>query len=71
MVANVSVIDTEGRIIKTIAANETLAAEGSFQWDGDRNEGGLARAGYYMVWFQVFDLSGDVKTYRQRIVLGF
>lgn len=71
MVANVSVVDTEGRIIKTIASNETLATEGSFQWDGDRNEGGLARSGYYMVWFQVFDMSGDVRVYRKRIVLGF
>jgi hypothetical protein len=71
MVANVSVIDIEGRVIKTIASNETLAAEGSFQWDGDRNEGGLARAGYYMIWFQVFDLGGDVRTFRRRIVVGF
>jgi hypothetical protein len=71
MIANVSVIDTEGRVIKTIASNETIGVEGSFQWDGDRNEGGVVRCGYYMVWFQVFDLGGEVKTYRKRVVVGF
>lgn len=71
MVANISVIDVEGRVIKTIAANETLGHEGSFQWDGDCDGGGLARVGYYVVWFQVFDLDGTVSTYRRRIVVGF
>jgi hypothetical protein len=69
-VANVSVVDLEGRIIKTLASNQTLGTEGSFQWNADRNEGGLARCGYYMVWFQVFDLEGRVRTYRHRVVVG-
>lgn len=71
VIANVEVVDLEGRVVKTLASNETLAAEGSFQWDGDRNGGGLAKSGYYMVWFQVFDLSGEVRIYRKRVVVGF
>lgn len=70
LVANVSVIDLEGRVIKNIAANETIGAQGSFHWDGDREEGGRARCGYYMVWFQTFDLEGKVRTYRRRVVVG-
>jgi hypothetical protein len=70
-IANVSVVDPDGRVIKTIAANETIGTEGSFQWDGDRSDGSPARCGYYMVWFQVFDLEGKVKTYRNRVVVGF
>ncbi len=71
MIANISVVDTEGRIIKTIASNATLGTQGSFQWDADRDEGGLARVGYYTVWFQVFDLEGEGRSYRKRIVVGF
>ncbi|HZY79025.1 MAG TPA: lamin tail domain-containing protein [Cyclobacteriaceae bacterium] len=71
LVANVSVVDLEGRIIKTIATNETISAEGTYQWDGDRDAGGRARAGYYMLWFQTFDLEGRVSTYRRRVVVGF
>lgn len=69
-VGNVAVIDTEGRVIKTIAANATLGTDGSFQWDADRDEGGLVRCGYYMIWFQVFDLSGEVRTYKGRVIVG-
>ncbi|MEI9919447.1 MAG: lamin tail domain-containing protein [Bacteroidota bacterium] len=70
LVVNASIIDIEGRVVKTIASNETIGSEGSFQWSGDRDEGGVARAGYYMVWFQVFDIEGGVKTYRRRVVVG-
>lgn len=70
-VASVSVIDLDGRVIKTIASNETLGTQGSFQWNGDRDEGGLARCGYYVMWFQVFDLDGRVSTIRKRVVVGF
>lgn len=71
LVANVSVVDVEGRIVKSIATNETIGAEGSFHWDGDRDEGGRARSGYYMVWFQTFGLDGRVQTYRKRVIVGF
>jgi hypothetical protein len=71
LVANVSVADMDGRVIKTIATNETIATQGSFLWDGDRDEGGRARCGYYVVWFQTFDLEGNVKVYKRRVVIGF
>jgi hypothetical protein len=71
LVANVSVVDINGHLIKTIASNETIGAEGSFQWDGDRDAGGRARAGYYLLWFQTFGLDGRVSTYRRRVVVGF
>ena len=71
LVANASIIDMEGHVIKTIASNETIGSEGYFQWDGDRDEGGPAHCGYYMLWFQVFDTGGHVSTYRKRVVVGF
>jgi flagellar hook assembly protein FlgD len=70
MVVNASIVDLEGRVVKTIASNETVGSQGSFQWSGDRDVGGAARSGYYIVWFQVFDLDGKVKTYRSRVVVG-
>lgn len=69
LVANVSVVDLDGRVIKRIAHNETLGTEGSFQWDGDRDDGGLVRCGYYLVWFQTFDLDGRAAVWRGRIVV--
>jgi len=69
-VANVKILDTQGRLIKTLANNETLGYEGFYRWDGDRDDGGLARVGYYVLWFEVFDGSGLVNVYRKRAVIG-
>jgi hypothetical protein len=69
-VANIKILDQQGREVKRIANNETLAAEGFYRWDGDRNDGMKARPGYYVVWVEVFDSSGAVETFRKRVVVA-
>ena len=69
-IANVRIYDQQGRPIKEITNNEAIPVEGAFRWDGDYSDGTKARSGYYLVWFEVFDLSGNVKTYRKRVVLA-
>jgi flagellar hook assembly protein FlgD len=70
LAANIKIVDHQGRLIKEIANNETLAFEGFYRWDGDRDDGSKARMGYYFVWFEVFALDGMVMTYRKRVVVG-
>ncbi len=70
MVANAKVLDAQGRLIKTLANNETLGYEGFFRWDGDRDDGSRARVGYYVVWVEVFDAIGSVTIFRKRVVIG-
>jgi hypothetical protein len=70
LVANVKILDQQGRLIKTITNNETLGFEGFFRWDGDHDDGSKARLGYYLVWVEVFDLTGTVKTFRERVVVA-
>lgn len=69
-VANVKVFDANGRMIKELANNALLGAEGFIRWDGDREDGSRARIGYYMVWFEVFDTAGTVKTFRKRLAVA-
>jgi hypothetical protein len=69
-VAKVKILDSQGRLIKTIANNETLSLEGFYRWDGDRDDGSQARVGYYVVWFEVFDSSGSVNVFRKRVIIG-
>jgi hypothetical protein len=70
MAANVKILDSQGRLIKTLANNETLANEGFFRWDGDRDDGTRSRMGYYVVWFEIFDTSGTTTIFRKRAVIG-
>jgi hypothetical protein len=69
-VANVKIADQQGRVLKELANNETLGYEGFFRWDGDRADGSRVRVGYYFVWFEVFQLDGQVKTFRKRVVVA-
>lgn len=70
MAANVKILDAQGRLIKTLANNETLAYEGFFRWDGDRDDGTRSRVGYYVVWFELFDANGATTVFRKRTVIG-
>lgn len=69
-VANVKIYDAHGRLVKQLANNDILNAEGFYRWDGDRDDGTKARIGYYFVWFQVFNAEGEVKTFRKRVVVA-
>ena len=69
-VGNIKIFDEQGHLIKRIINNEVLGTEGTLRWDGDRDDGNKARTGYYMVWFQVFDATGNVKTFRKRVVIA-
>lgn len=69
-VANIKILDQQGRLIKTVANNETLAFEGFFRWDGEQEDGTKARVGYYAVWFEVFDNTGNIQIFRKRVVVA-
>ncbi len=69
-VANVSIYDGKGLIIKKIAKNELLGVEGEFNWDGLNEDNSKARIGIYIVYFEVFNLKGEVKKYKKACVLA-
>lgn len=69
-VANVKILDFQGREIKQLVNNATLGTEGFFRWDGDTADGMKARTGYYIVWVEAFNTSGEVETFRKRVVVA-
>ncbi|MEO7987901.1 MAG: lamin tail domain-containing protein [Chryseolinea sp.] len=69
-VANIKIFDSQGHQIKQLANNEILGTEGFFRWDGDRDDGNKARAGYYMVLFEVFNSAGTVNVFRKPVVIA-
>jgi hypothetical protein len=69
-VASVKILDSQGRQIKQIVDNETLGTEGFFRWDGDEDNGYRTRVGYYVVWVEIFDEKGTVKTFRKRVAVA-
>jgi hypothetical protein len=69
-VANLSIYDAKGRLVKRIASNELLATEGEFSWDGLHENQTKARIGIYVIYFEVFNLQGVVKKTKKTCVLA-
>jgi hypothetical protein len=69
-VANITIYDSKGRLVKYLVRNELLGINGTFSWDGINEEREKARIGIYIVFTEVFDLSGKVKHYKNTFVLA-
>ncbi|WP_237143943.1 lamin tail domain-containing protein [Pontibacter pamirensis] len=69
-VANITVFDAQGRQIRKLARNELLAADGFFRWDGLREDGTKAAIGYYLFYIELFDLNGQKREYKEKVVVG-
>jgi len=50
--------------------NEVIGTSGSFVWDGITDRGELARMGIYIVYFEVFDLDGNISGFKKTCVVG-
>jgi hypothetical protein len=69
-VANVTIYDSKGRLVKNLIRNELLGSKGTFSWDGINEEREKARIGIYIVFVEVFDVSGKVKHCKKTCVLA-
>jgi hypothetical protein len=69
-VANVSIYSDQGRLIKKLVRNETLATEGQLIWDGLDDTNQKVKMGIYIIYVELFDLGGSVKKYKKTAVLA-
>ncbi len=69
-VANVTIMNTKGQIIRNLVNNELLAQSGLFVWDGLTDEQDKALIGIYIVLFEIFDAEGNVKNYKKTCVVA-
>jgi hypothetical protein len=68
--ANVTVYDSRGRLIKKLYQSELLATSGVMTWDGTTDDYQKADIGIYIIFIELFEPGGTVKTYRKTAVLG-
>ena len=64
------VFDVAGREVIKLMDNELLGTSGAVSWNGIMETGDLARMGPYVVYFEAFDLSGNVEKFRETVVLA-
>ena len=67
---NMIVFDLAGREVVKLMENELLGTSGALSWDGIAADNTLARIGPYVLYFEVFDLAGNVEKFRRTVVVA-
>ena len=63
------VYDSMGRMVTVIANNELLGTEGDLRWNGKRGSGQTLSSGIYLIYMEVYDANGVVKTFKKPVVV--
>ncbi len=67
---NITIFDAQGRLVKYLVRNSLLGTDGTFSWDGRTEDNQKATIGIYIIYFEVFDINGNVKKYKKTAVVA-
>lgn len=67
---NLTIFDSEGRLVKRLMKNELLGAEGYISWDGTNEDRLKADIGIYVILFEVFDTAGRTERLKKTCVVA-
>lgn len=68
--ANIFIYDSKGRLVKYLVKNEQLPTDGVISWNGINENNEKAPIGIYVVYIEIFDLSGKVNKYKLSCTLA-
>ncbi len=69
-VGNITIFDRQGRLVRYLLQSELLSPDGVITWDGTNNNREKAPIGVYVIYFEIFDLDGNVSSVKKSTVLG-
>ncbi len=68
--ANVTIYNRNGLLVKQLAAGVSLSTNGFFRWDGTTDRGTTATIGNYLIVFELYDLQGQREILKETVVVG-
>lgn len=69
-VANISIFDAAGRLVRQLQRNALCGTKGSFRWDGLGERQQALPVGIYIVYASIFNLQSTTKQYKVPVVLA-
>lgn len=69
-VANITIFDANGRLVRYLLKNALLGLKGSWNWDGLNENGQKLPVGTYLIFTEIFNLQGKKKRFRNTVVLA-
>jgi hypothetical protein len=67
---NINVYDIAGSLVKKMANNELAGEHPVYVWDGMDDNGKKAIIGIYVLYVEIFDLSGNIERIKKAFTLG-
>lgn len=67
--ATIRIYDSEGVPVRRLVRQELIGTEGFLRWDGDMDDGSLARPGIYVLAVELFAPDGEVKRIKKAFAL--
>jgi len=69
-VLNMTIFDASGQTIRHLVKSKLVEQSGSVSWDGLNESGNRVGVGIYLVFAEVFDLSGNVERFKKAVVVA-
>lgn len=69
-VANIYIYDSKGRQVRYLIRNQQLQQEGTLSWNGINDDNEKAPIGIYVVYIELFNLSGKLNKYKLSCTLA-
>ena len=69
-VANITIFDAAGKLVRHLVKNNTLGLTGSWNWDGLNEQSAKLPIGTYIIFTELFNLNGKKERFRNTIVLA-
>ena len=69
-VANITIFDAAGRLIRNLVRNGTLSTSGYWNWDGLDDKGMKLAIGTYIVFTEIFNEQGKKDSFKNVVVLA-
>ncbi len=68
--ANVTVYDAAGHLVRNLQRNALCAAKGSFRWDGLDDKQQKVKVGAYIIFIEIFNLQGKKNQFKNSVVVA-
>lgn len=69
-IGSITIFDSRGRSVRKLVSNELFGTSGVYSWDGRNEANNKARLGIYLILMELFHPDGDVRKYKEPVVLG-
>jgi hypothetical protein len=69
-VANITIFDANGRLVRYFVKNALLGLKGNWNWDGLNENGQRLPVGTYIIYSEIFNLQGKKKQFKNTVILA-